>query len=99
MNIWKQQGCRNDLDSPLFRPTRNNHTKELGKKLNPSTIYRLMKKYGDDSEVLKEVNGLTTHSLRASAATIALDHGAELSRIKDWMSTDRCMNIGRIYDP
>ena len=44
-----------------------------------------MKKYGNDSEVLKEVNGLTTHSLRASAATIALDRGAGLSRVKDWL--------------
>ncbi len=56
-----------------------------------------MKKYGHDSEVLKEVNGLATHSLRSSAATIALDRGAELSRVKDWLGYEN-ISTTMLYD-
>jgi len=51
--------------SPLFRPTRNNHTKKLDKALDTSTIYRLVKNHGEKCGITKEVIGLCAHSMRA----------------------------------
>ena len=58
---------------PVFRPVTNNRTKELDRPLNPDSIYRnIVLKYGRETGVSAEVNGLCVHSLRATAATNAL---------------------------
>ncbi len=49
------------------------------------------------SFVFPELNGLTTHSMRASAATIAIDRGAELSRGKDWLCHEN-ISTTMLYD-
>ena len=71
--------------SALFRPTRNNHTQTLNKPLDASTVYRLVKGYGDKCGITKEVKGLCTHSMRATAATNALDHEADIAKVKEWL--------------
>ena len=39
-------------------------------------VYRLVKGYGEKCGIAKEVKGLCTHSMQATAATNALDYEA-----------------------
>ena len=48
---------------PVFRPVTNNRTKELDRPLNPNSIYRnIVVKYGLETGVSAQVNGLCVHS-------------------------------------
>jgi integrase/recombinase XerD len=58
-----------DDDGPLFRPVRNNRTGRLDTALTPDGVYKLVRRY---SAALGFEIG--AHSLRATAATNALDH-------------------------
>ena len=72
-----------DGDGPLFRPVRNNRTGELERALNPNSIYRnVVRKYGLATGLNIEVNGLCVHSMRATAATNALSHEADIAKVQ-----------------
>ena len=54
----------------------NNRTGELDRPLDPASVYRnIVLKYGLETGISVQVNGLCVHSLRATAATNALTHG------------------------
>jgi integrase/recombinase XerD len=75
-----------NLDSPLFRPVKNNGTGTLEKHLDPGSIYRnIVTKYGRDTGINIEVNGLCVHSLRAMAATNALSNEADIAKVQEWL--------------
>lgn len=74
-----------DRDGPLFRPVRNNRTGTLDKALHPDTIYKLVRKYGFETGINLEVDGLCVHSMRATAATNALTHDADIAKVRDWL--------------
>jgi Phage integrase family len=83
---------------PLFRPVTNNRTKELEKPLNPNSIYRnILLKYGLETGVSAEVNGLCVHSLRATAATNALSHEADIAKVQEWLGHAN-VSTTRLYD-
>ena len=42
-------------------------------------------KYGLKTGVSAEVNGLCVHSLRATAATTALTHEANIANVQEWL--------------
>jgi integrase/recombinase XerD len=70
------------LDGPLFRPVKNNRTGTLDKHLEPGSVYRnIVRKYGQATGISAEVNGLFVHSLRATAATNALSHEADIAKV------------------
>jgi hypothetical protein len=49
----------------------------------PASVYRnIVVKYGKQSGVSAEVNGLCVHSLRATAATNALSHDADIAKVQ-----------------
>src|SRR5260370_32296117 len=74
-----------DAAGPVFRPVTNNRTKELDRPLNPNSIYRnIVLKYGRETGVSAEVNGLCVHSLRATAATNPLSHYADIAKVQEW---------------
>ena len=63
-------GHRTNMQGALFRPVTNNRTGRLDKHLDPASIYRnIVRKYGLETGVSAEVNGLCVHSLRATADT------------------------------
>jgi integrase/recombinase XerD len=67
---------------PLFRPVKNNVTGELDRPLNPNSVYRnIVQKYGLETGVRAQVNGLCVHSLRATAATNALSLEADITKV------------------
>ena len=70
-------GHREERDSALFRPVRNNHGGGTGHPLNPDSLYRnVICHYGRRTGLDEAVSGLCVHSTRATAATDALEHGA-----------------------
>jgi site-specific recombinase XerD len=87
-----------DGDGPLFRPVRNNRTGELERALHPNSIYRnVVRKYGLATGLNIEVNGLCVHSMRATAATNALSHEADIAKAQVWLGHTN-VSTTRLYD-
>jgi len=86
------------LEEALFRPVRNNRTGVLNKHLDPGSIYRnIIRKYGRETGINAEVNGLCVHSLRATAATNALLHEADIAKVQEWLGHAN-VSTTRLYD-
>ncbi len=87
-----------DHAGPLFRPVRNNRTGELVRPLNPNSIYRnVVRKYGLETGLNIEVIGLCVHSMRATAATNALSHEADIAKVQEWLGHAN-VSTTRLYD-
>lgn len=91
-------GHSTDSDGALFRPVRNNRTGELERALNANSIYRnVVMKYGLATGLLAEVTGLCVHSMRATAATNALSHEADIAKVQEWLGHTN-VSTTRLYD-
>ena len=92
-------GHAGDLAGPLFRPVRNNRTAEkLDRPLDPASVYRnIVRQYGLETGISSEVNGLCVHSLRATAATNALSHEADIAKVQEWLGHAN-VSTTRLYD-
>jgi integrase/recombinase XerD len=87
-----------DLDGPLFRPVKNNTTGELRKPLNLASVYQdIVRRYGKEVGITLDVHGCCVHSLRATAATNALAHGADIAKVQEWLGHAH-VSTTRIYD-
>ena len=88
-----------DIAGPLFRPVRNNRTPEkLDRPLDPASVYRnIVRHYGLMAGVSGEVIGLCVHSLRATAATNALSHQADIGKVQEWLGHAN-VSTTRLYD-
>jgi len=94
----EQSGHRDDVDGPLFRPVVNNRTGELKRPLDPASLYQnVIRKYGRETGIDAEVVGLRVHSLRATAATNALSHDADIAKVQDWLGHAN-ISTTRLYD-
>lgn len=86
------------VDEALFRPVANNRTGKLDKHLDPGSIYRnILRKYGRETGINAEVNGLCVHSLRATAATNALSNEADIAKVQEWLGHAN-VSTTRLYD-
>jgi len=86
------------LNGPLFRPVTNNRTKTLEKHLEPGSVYRnIVQKYGRATGINAEVIGLCVYSLRATAATNALSHEADIAKVQEWLGHAN-VSTTRLYD-
>jgi integrase/recombinase XerD len=91
-------GHRSDLEGALFRPVTNNRTGELNRHLDPSSVYQnIVQKYGCETGISAEVNGLCVHSMRATAATNALTHEADIAKVQEWLGHAN-ISTTRLYD-
>ena len=88
-----------DIAGPLFRPVRNNRTAEkLDRPLDPASVYRnIVRQYGLETGISAQVNGLCVHSLRATAATNALSHEADIAKVQEWLGHAN-VSTTRLYD-
>jgi integrase/recombinase XerD len=87
-----------DTSGPVFRPVTNNRTGKLDRPLDPASVYRnIVVKYGLETGVSAEVNGLCVHSLRATAATNALSHEADIAKVQEWLGHAN-VSTTRLYD-
>jgi integrase/recombinase XerD len=91
-------GHRTEMQGALFRPVANNRTGRLDKHLDPASLYRnIVRKYGLETGVSAEVNGLCVHSLRATAATNALSHDSDIAKVQEWLGHAN-LSTTRLYD-
>lgn len=91
-------GHRAKKEGPLFRPVKNNRTGILDKQLDPSAVYKnIVKKYGRITGIDGIVDGLCVHSMRATAATNALTHDADIAKVQEWLG-HADISTTRLYD-
>jgi site-specific recombinase XerD len=91
-------GHGNDASDPLVRAVKNNGTGDLDKALDPGSVYTsIVRKYGLETGISAEVNGLCVHSLRATAATNALSHDSDIARVQEWMGHAN-VSTTQLYD-
>ena len=61
----------------------------------PSGVYRMVKRYGKQVGIAMERFG--PHAARATAATNALDAGADIAKVQEWLGHAN-ISITRVYD-
>jgi integrase/recombinase XerD len=87
-----------DAYGPVFRPVTNNRTGDLDRPLDPASVYQnIVRKYGLETGISAQVNGLCVHSLRATAATNALSHVADIAKVREWLGHPN-VSTTRLYD-
>jgi integrase/recombinase XerD len=74
-------GRRGD-NGPLFRPVSNN-ARDTGRSITPDGVYKVLTKYA--AKVGIDVTGFGPHALRATAATNALENGADIAKVQTWL--------------
>lgn len=91
-------GHENDPSGSLFRPVRNKRTGTLNKPLNTNSLYRnIARKYGLETGLHIEVNGLCVHSMRATISTNALSHESDIAKVQEWLGHAN-VSTTRLYD-
>lgn len=81
--------------APLFRPVRTSSGGNPDGPLQPSGVYRMMKRYGKRVGISVERFG--PHAARATAATNALDQGSDIAKVQEWLGHAN-VSTTRIYD-
>ena len=89
--LWQRVATRAEFAVPL-RPIKNNRGKTLEHALTPDAVYKLVKAYS--LELGFEIGA---HALRATAATNALDHQADIAKVQEWLGHAN-ISTTRIYD-
>jgi integrase/recombinase XerD len=85
-------GHADDANGALFRPIKNNTSGRLDTALTPHSVYRLVRGYS--AQLGFEIGA---HALRATAATNALDHQADIAKVQEWLGHANIATT-RIYD-
>jgi integrase/recombinase XerD len=85
-------GHGTDDSGALFRPTRNNRTGRLEAAITADGVYKLVRVYS--AQLGFEIGA---HALRATAATNALDHEADIAKVQEWLGHANIATT-RIYD-
>jgi site-specific recombinase XerD len=87
-------GHRDQATGALFRPLRDGH-RAIGQGLTADGVYKLVLGYGAAAKI--DLQGLSPHALRATAATNALDHQADIAKVQEWLGHANIATT-RIYD-
>jgi integrase/recombinase XerD len=89
-------GHGQDLDGPLFRPIVNPRAGHTATALTPGGVYTaVVVRYMRQVGILGENMG--PHALRATAATSALEHNADIAKVQEWLG-HASISTTRIYD-
>jgi len=88
----KKAGHGADAAGALFRPLRNSRGSGRERAITPDGVYKLVRIY---STLLGFEIG--AHALRATAATNALDHEADIAKVQEWLGHTN-ISTTRIYD-
>ena len=89
-------GHRQDAEGPLFRPVKNNRGGGLATALTPGGVYlAVVCHYAAAAGI--SVRGFGPHALRATAATNALDHEADIAKVQEWLGHANIATT-RLYD-
>ncbi len=89
-------GQENELSVPLFRAVRNNVNRKINQSMTTDGIYKVVRYYVKKNGI-GEIENLAVHSLRATAATNALDHEADIAKVQEWLG-HASIATTRLYD-
>ena len=81
--------------APLFKPIRNNRRGTIDTALTADGVYQVLKFYGKKIGI--SVDRFGPHSARATAATNALDAGADIAKVQEWLGHAN-ISTTRVYD-
>jgi site-specific recombinase XerD len=84
-------GHGDDGNGALFRPLRNSKGSRENS-ITPDGVYKLVRHYAAALGVK-----IRTHSLRATAATNALSHDADIAKVQEWLGHSN-ISTTRLYD-
>ena len=88
-------GHRADLAGALFRPIKS-RTGNLEKALTGAAIYQsVVKHHAKGAGISAE--SIRPHGLRATAATNALEHGADIAKVQEWLGHSN-ISTTHLYD-
>lgn len=79
----------------LFRPVKNNATGTLDGAMTGDGIYKMINGYA--AKIGITVDGMGCHALRATSATNALEHEADIAYVQDWLGHAH-ISTTRLYD-
>lgn len=82
-----------DKISPLFRPVSNNARGVRA--ITPDGVYKVLAKYAGVVGI--DIDGFGPHALRATAATNALEHDADIAKVQQWLGHAN-ISTTRVYD-
>lgn len=85
-------GHAGDTDGALFRPLKNSVSGDLEQAITPDGVYKLVRGYA--KRIGAEIGA---HALRATAATNALEHEADISKVQEWLGHANIATT-RLYD-
>jgi integrase/recombinase XerD len=89
-------GHKEDSVGALFRPVKNNTTGKLNTALTADGVLRsVVCHYAAAAGI--SVAGFGPHALRATAATNALDHEADIAKVQEWLGHANIATT-RLYD-
>ena len=89
-------GHGKDPNAPIFMPVRANAPgASMKSELRPSGVYRMIKQYA--KQVGINVARFGPHAARATAATNALDAGADIAKVQEWLGHAN-VSTTRVYD-
>ncbi|MBB3221600.1 tyrosine-type recombinase/integrase [Pseudoduganella umbonata] len=90
----RMAGHGGDRQGALFRPTSNN-TRGRTQGITPDGVYRLLRRYLSVLNITDD--NLGPHALRATAATNALENGADIAQVQAWLG-HASIATTRVYD-
>ncbi len=88
----QEAGHLADENGALFRSTSNNRVKGSQQAITPDGVYKMVREYSQ-----KLGFKIGAHSLRATAATNALDNQADIAKVQEWLGHAN-ITTTRMYD-
>jgi integrase/recombinase XerD len=85
-------GHGTDENGALFRSVSNNRAGNAERAITADGVYKLVRGYSAELGF-----GIGAHTLRATAATNALDHQADIAKVQEWLGHAN-ISTTRIYD-
>jgi site-specific recombinase XerD len=89
-------GHGQEPSAPLFRPVRNNIHKRTDGPMTTDGVYKVVQFYARKIGI-GDIERLGVHALRATAATNALDHEADIAKVQEWLGHANIATT-RLYD-
>jgi site-specific recombinase XerD len=88
-------GHAGSAQAPIFQPVRDGRREDAGRAITADGVYKVLRSYAATAKI--DVLGFGPHSLRATAATNALDHEADIAKVQEWLGHANIATT-RIYD-
>ena len=88
----ERTGYKEEPSAALFQSL---HARDSRNGITADGVYKLLREYAKQAKI--DVLGFSPHSLRATAATNALDHEADIAKVQEWLGHANIATT-RIYD-